>query len=99
MLKRLGAKRISVHGDYELVIKKIKRQYAAKHLRLRAYRNDVLDFLRTFDEYDLAVIPKNQNVLENGLAFLASTCKLPHPNKQYTIEVKHRPFMPYNMWY
>ena len=29
----------------------------------------------------------------------SSTCKLPHPNKQYKIEVKHRPSVLYNMRY
>ena len=66
---------------------------------MRAYRNVLLDFLRTFDEHDLEVIPRNQNALANGLAFSTSTCQLPHSNKQYTIEVKHRPFMPDNMRY
>lgn len=94
MLKKLGAKRISIHVDSELVIKQVKGLYAAKHPRMRAYKNAVLDFLRTFEEYDLAVIPRNQNVLVNGLAFLASTCNLPHPNKPHIIEVKHRPSVP-----
>lgn len=59
LLKRLGAKRIYIHGDFELIIKQIKREYAAKHPRLRAYGNDVLEFLQTFVEYDLVVIPIN----------------------------------------
>ena len=96
-LKILGAKRILVHGDSELVIKQVKGQYAAKNPRLRAYINVVLDFLRTFDEYDLVVIPKNQIFLANSLAFLVSTCQLSHRNRQYIIEVKHHPFVPDNM--
>jgi hypothetical protein len=44
LLKKLGAKRISVRGDSELIIKQIKGEYSAKHPRLRAYRNVVLDF-------------------------------------------------------
>lgn len=35
--------------------------------------------------------------MANGLAFSASTCKMPHPNKQYTVEVKHCPTLPENM--
>ena len=74
LLKKLGAKRISVHGDSKLVIRKIKGEYSAKHPRLRAYRNIALDLLKSFKEYDLAFIPRNQNILSNGLAFAASTC-------------------------
>ena len=33
LLKKLGAKRIYVHGDFELIIKHINGEYAAKHPR------------------------------------------------------------------
>lgn len=66
---------------------------------MREYRNVVIDFLKTFEEHDLAIIPRLQNAMANGLAFLASTYKLPHPNKQYTVEVKHHLTVPDNMRY
>lgn len=97
MLKNIGAKRIFVQGDTKLIIGQIKGKYFAKYPRLREYQNVVIDFLKTFKEYDLAIIPKLQNALANGLNFSSSTCKLPHPNKQYTVEVKHRPAVPHNM--
>jgi ribonuclease HI len=55
-LKELGARRIVVHGDYELVINQVKGIYQSKHPRLRAYRNLVLDLLEEFSEYNLSVI-------------------------------------------
>ena len=58
-MKKLGAKRIYVHGDSELIIKQIKGEYFAKHHRLRAYIISMLDFQHTFVEYDLVVIPRN----------------------------------------
>ena len=82
LLKKLGAKRISVHGDSELVIRQIKEEYLAKNLRLRSYRNDALDLLKTFQQYDLTFVPRNQNILANGLAFAANTCQKPHHNKK-----------------
>jgi ribonuclease HI len=89
LLKKLGAKRIMVRGDSELIIKQIKGEYSAKHPRLRAYRNDVLDFLQCFTEIDLQVIPRGQNILADGLATSVATCKIPfHPNRQYRVEVK-----------
>jgi len=33
ILKKLNVKRISVYGDLELVIKQVKGEYQAKHLR------------------------------------------------------------------
>jgi ribonuclease HI len=80
LLKKLGAKRISIHGDSELIIKQIKGEYSAKHPRLRAYMNVVLDFLECFIEYDLSAIPRDQNILADGLATSASTCKIPFPS-------------------
>ena len=48
LLKKLGAKRITVHGDSELVIRQINGEYTAKHPRLKAYRDDAIDLLKTF---------------------------------------------------
>ena len=45
-LKEMGARRIVVHGDFELIINQIKGIYQEKHPRLRAYRNIVLDLLK-----------------------------------------------------
>jgi len=59
LLKCLGAKMISVYGDSKLIIKHIKGEYSAKHPILRAYRNDVLDFLQCFLEYHMFFIPRD----------------------------------------
>jgi hypothetical protein len=53
LLKKVGAKQIMVRGDSELIIKQIKGEYAAKHPRLKDYRNVVLDSLKCFTEVDL----------------------------------------------
>ena len=50
LLKKLGAKRINVHGDSELIIRQVNGEYNTNHPRLRAYRNDVVDLLKTFEE-------------------------------------------------
>ena len=54
----MGAKRIAVHGDSELIINQVKGIYQSKHPRLRAYRNIVLDLLEEFSKYNLSVIPR-----------------------------------------
>lgn len=60
----------------------------------------MLDFLESkFVEYDLFVIPRNQNILANSLAFSASSYKMPYPNRQYTVELKHQPLVLDNMKY
>jgi ribonuclease HI len=100
LLKRVGAKKIMVRGDSELIIKQIKGEYAAKHPRLRSYRNAILDALKCFVEVDLQVMPRGQNILADGLATSAASCKIPfrqtHP---YTVEVRCRPTVPDNIKY
>jgi ribonuclease HI len=77
LLKKVGAKQIMVRGDSKLIIKQIKGEYVAKHPRLRAYRNVVLDALKCFNEVNLQVIPRGQNILADGLATSAASCKIP----------------------
>jgi hypothetical protein len=57
-LKEMGARRIVIHGDFDLIINKVKGIYQEYHLILRAYRNIVLDILEEFPEYNLPVIPR-----------------------------------------
>ena len=45
MIKKLEIKKVIIYGDLELVINQVKGVYQAKHPRMRAYRNIVLDLL------------------------------------------------------
>ena len=47
LLRKLGAKRITVHGYLELIIKQVNGEYTAKHPRLQAYRDDVVYLFKT----------------------------------------------------
>ena len=99
-LKYMKARIISVHGDSELIINQVKAVYQTKHPRMRAYRNLVLDLLENFKEYIITLIPREQNVIVDVLATLASVFEiLIHPNKKYEIEVKHKPTIPDNVKY
>jgi hypothetical protein len=100
ILKKVGAKQIMVRGDSELIIKQVKGEYAVKHPRLRAYRNVVLDALRCFNEVDLQVMLRGQNILADGLDTSAAAYKIPfHPTRPYTVEVKCRLTVPNNIRY
>jgi ribonuclease HI len=99
-LKGMGDKRIVLHGDYEFIINQINDIYQANHLRLKAYRNIVLDLLKQFPEYNILVIPRRQNHMVDALATSASVFKIPiFPNKRYDIEVKHKPTILDNIKY
>ena len=58
MLRDKEVKRIYVQGDSKLVINQVKGTYQAKHPRMRAYRNVVLDFLENFPEFFFSLIPR-----------------------------------------
>ena len=67
---------------------------------MRDYRNMALDILECFDEYQIFIIPRSQNVIADTFVVAASTFRIPiYPNTKYTIEVKHRPTIPNNVKY
>jgi ribonuclease HI len=100
ILEKICAKRISIRVDSELIIKHIKGEYSTKHPRLRDYKNNVLDFLEFFIDYDLSSIPKDENIIVDRLATSASTCKIPfRPSRKYIVEVKNIPVVPNNIKY
>ena len=100
MIKELKIKKVSIYGDSELVVNQVKGIYQAKHLRMRAYRNVVLDLLQDIPEYQFMIVPREQNVIENAIAVSASLFKiLIYPNKKYEIQVKHKTGVPDNLKY
>jgi len=91
ILRKLNAKRIVLYGDSELVIKKVKGKYQAKHPRMQAYRNAILDILKLFSDYTLACVPRIQNSIADTLAKAASNLKIPmNSSNKFEIHVKHR---------
>jgi hypothetical protein len=98
LLKKVGAKQNIVRGEFELIIKKKKGDYVAKHPILRAYRNVSLDSFKCFTKVDLQVMPRGQNIIVDGLATSTATCKIPFcPTRQYIVEVNCRPIVPDNI--
>lgn len=96
ILKELKAKKISIQGDSELIIRQIKGEYSTKNPRLREYRNTILDLLKTFEKYELMFIPRAQNHLENKLAFAASNFQIRQIDEQIIMKVENRPAVPDN---
>ena len=99
-MRKLGAKRVSIMEDSELIIKQIKGEYLVNNPRLSQYRETILDLINYFLETDFVVIQRKRNMQAHSLATFASTCKLPfQPNHLYTAEVRHRPTIPNNFKY
>ena len=76
-----------------------KTCYNANHPRLRAYRNDVMDLLKTFKESKMIFVPRKRNIAAHNLAFAARTCLTPYETKDCTTQIKFRPAMPDNEKY
>jgi ribonuclease HI len=97
--KDMGIKEVSVFGDVELVVKKVRNIYQAKHPRLRSYRNEVWDLIDSFFlAFNISFIPREENTVVDSLATSARNFKVPLPPKlRYDIEVKYRPSIPDNV--
>lgn len=97
ILRKLNAKSISIYGDSELVIRQVRGEYQAKHPRMEAYRNAVLDILNLFSKYTLTCVPRIQNSIVDALAKVASSLKISmNSNNKFEIHVKHHPTIPDN---
>jgi len=98
LVKKLGATRVSVPGDSDLILQQIKGKFLTKDPGLREYRGTSIEILNTFLETQLAKIPRKHNLQAHSLAMFASTCKLPfEPNHQFTAAIRHRPTIPDNV--
>ena len=83
MIKELKIKKVSIYGDSNLVNNQVKGIYQAKHPRMRAYRNVVLDLLQDIPEYQFFIVPREQNVIEDALEVSTSLFKIPiYQNKK-----------------
>ena len=92
ILRKQNAKGILVYGDSELVIKQVRGEYQAKHPRMWAHRNAVLDILKLFSEYTLTCMPRIQNSIADALAKATSSLKIPmNFSNKFEIHVKHHP--------
>ena len=92
LIRALGATKVLILGDSDLIIQQLKGNFVTNDLRLRAYRGATIEILNTFSESQLTKISRNHNLHAHSLATFASTCKLPfEPNHHFTAEIKHRP--------
>ena len=98
ILKYFQARRVVIHGKFELVIKKVQGEYHTRHHRMRSYRNVALDLIGCFEECQFNHIPILQNDIADSLATSIGVFKIPmYPNSRHEIEVKHKPYVPNNL--
>jgi ribonuclease HI len=69
--KELGAKRVAIRGDSELVVKQMRGEYRVKNETLRDLYEEAQSLLRGFDHATIEHNYRNKNALADKLANLA----------------------------
>lgn len=69
--RELGAKRIAIRGDSELVVKQMKGEYRVKNEALRCLYDEAQSLLRQFEHATIDHNYRNKNALADKLANLA----------------------------
>ena len=96
--KDMGIKNLQVYGDADLIIQQVNKSFRAKHVRLKAYRDEVLTVIKSFAKFKLNYIPRARNELADSLAVSACAFIPPFPPQlNYEIKMRHRPSLPDNV--
>jgi ribonuclease HI len=97
--RKLKIEHLIVYGDVELIVKQIKKQYQAKHPRLRSYRNCAWDIIDNFfSSFNIHSIPRMKNQQDASLAKVEETFIPPTILKlKYHIEMRNRCSIPKNV--
>ncbi|XP_073152794.1 uncharacterized protein [Henckelia pumila] len=69
----VGAKRLTIHSDSQLIVSQINGNYEAKEDKILEYLTQVNELLSRLDSYDVKQIPRVENKLVDHLAKLASS--------------------------
>ena len=100
-LKDLGAKRVQIFGDSELVVNQVNDNYQTRHPRMKAYQNEVWDMFKNyFTKHTVQVIPRYKNMVVDSLATAAEKFEAPTARKRkYKVDFVNRPSIPNNTRY
>jgi hypothetical protein len=89
-----------VFGDADLIIHQVNSTFQEKHVRLKAYRDEVWKIKDSFSIFDISYIPRAMNHFVDSLAISTSMFIPPMPPRlNYEIQVKYRPSLPDNIKY
>jgi ribonuclease HI len=98
--KEMGIKGLKVFGYADLIIQQVNSTFQAKHVRLKAYRDEVWKIRDSFSIFGISYIPRDMNHIANSLVVSASMFIPPMPRRlNYEIQVKYRPSLPDNIKY
>jgi ribonuclease HI len=90
--KDMNIQGLKVFGDVDMIIQQIKNTFQSKHVRLKAYRDEVWNLIDSFLALSISYILRDMNQLVDSLVVSSSTFNPPLPAKlNYEIQVKYRP--------
>jgi ribonuclease HI len=69
----MNIRSLRVRGDSDLIVSQVKRDFSAKKLRLKQYRDVVWDAMKSFNEFSIEAIPRDDNSMADALAISTST--------------------------
>ena len=69
----MGIKKLDIRSDSQLVVKQLLGSYQARDLKMASYLEHVKILLPTFEEFDIAHIPRLDNSHADALANLGSS--------------------------
>jgi ribonuclease HI len=96
--KPKGIRKLQVFGDADLIIQEVNKSFQAKHVRLKAYKDEVLEAIKSFADFKITFVPRAMNEVADSLAVSACAFIPPLPHKlSYEIQVRHRPSLPDNV--
>jgi ribonuclease HI len=97
--KDMRIEELTLFGDAELIVHKVKNMYQAKHPRLRTYINEVEDLVDSFFlSFNILFVPREENTMADSLTIATSNFRVPFTQKlKYDVEVKYRPSVPENV--
>ena len=92
-------KYLRVEGDSELIVKQVRKEYEARHPRMRRYKNAVWDEIELFDAFNISHIVREVNREVDALARSATLFDptLANPFIQHLVELSFRPHVPDNI--
>ena len=69
----MGIKKLSIRSDSQLVVNQLLGSYQARDLKMASYLEHVKILRPTFEEFDIAQIPRLDNSHADALANLGSS--------------------------
>ena len=57
----MGIKGLKVLGDADLIVQQVNNTFQAKHVRLKAYRDEVWKLRDSFPVFEISYIPRDMN--------------------------------------